>query len=142
MIFSGATVQGIVLVIILVGGSWGYFRARKPSQDTSKRVTTLEGLVRDYEKKFKGLEDKLQASNTAHTLEVLRLNKEISALTGELKVWREQPLQTLTDAMNDVVSGNQAILGVLQKSAITLVKDTKDVAVHVAEVRQDLRSAE
>jgi hypothetical protein len=126
MAISGQVVQDILIAITVIGGSWGFYRLRKPSQDTDKRIETLTGLVEDYEKRIKFLEDKIKEDAQLHVDNA----RAISNLQGQIKVYKDLPLRELADGIKEVVKvsqqnadSNKEILHVLQQTSFINAED-------------------
>jgi len=134
-------IQDILITIGLVGGIIVYSRGRIPQQtiknleESNKSYTELD---KARQANIDALEVKVQNVITAHREEVLQLTKTLADLQGQIKVYKELPLQQLAEGMRDVVNGNRQIVTLLTNSATRLVKDTANAASEVAHVKEDL----
>lgn len=144
MTISSQIVQDGIAIIILVGGIYAYGKSRAPQQ-TIKQLEQLSGA---YEKRIKALEDDLKDSHRVQLENVAA----ISDLQGQVKVYKELPLQQLADGIKEVVGisktnaeSNQKILEVLTSGAALAAED-RDVlsgkTVHIkTEVHKEIESA-
>ena len=152
MPLKGQTIQDLLMAVMLIGGSWAVYRINRAAAkqavkskvpaDTIKNLqesnNSLITLDETRQKEMEELKKEVHQNNIDHNEEVLRLNKEISSLTGELRVWRELPIKKLGDGMEEIVKGNKAILEVLTQSANILATDTAAATSHVKEVKVSL----
>ena len=102
---NSQTTQNIVTLIVVLAGAFGLYKVRKPSQDTKKRLDTLEGLVNDYEKKFSVLEQQAKTDAQLH----MENAKSIADLQGQIKVYKELPLRELADGIKKIAVGNEKL---------------------------------
>ena len=133
MTLNGQTFQDVMFAIALIGGVIVYSRSRIPQQN----VKNLTALTDTYEKRIRALEDELKDNHQ------LQLNNvaAIADLQGQIKVYKELPLQQLANGIDKVAATQDKILSTLQASATALTKDTTAAAIHVAEVKADLEKA-
>ena len=142
MTINGQTVQDLIIGIGLIGGVLLYLKGHVPQQTIKNLEAANDSYVKldaTRQKSIEALEQKVKEVIDKHAAEKLEWTKAISDLQGQIKVYKELPLRELADGIREVVNGNNAIFGVLQASATTLAIDTKDAAIHVNEVRQDLK---
>ncbi len=156
MNIDAQTVQDILIAIGLIGGIFVYAKGRIPQQT----IKNLEESNKSYieldkarQVSIRSLEQKVQEVVKLHTDERLQLTKDIADLQGQVKVYKELPLQELADGIKEVVkvsrdnaSSNKDILAQLQKTAIIAAED-RDVLtnqdLHIkTEVRKALKSDE
>ena len=109
-------IQDILIAIGLFGGIFLYRKGSTPQ----KNIQNLTSLTDTYEKRIRALEDEIKSNHKIQLENVAA----ISDLQGQVKVYKELPLQTLADGIKEVVTiskdnatSNKAILQVLQKTA-------------------------
>jgi hypothetical protein len=122
---SSQIIQDVLLAITIIGGSILYARNRIPQQN----VQNLTALTDTYEKRIAALESELKDN---HNLQLQNV-AAIADLQGQVKVYKELPLQELADGIKEVVRiskdnalSNQQILETLQQSASTLSNEKHD----------------
>lgn len=125
-------IQDVIAGIILIGGVVVYSRARVPQQV----IKNLQQLTDTYEKRIKALEDELKNNHLIQLQNVAA----ISDLQGQVKVYKELPLQELADGILKVSITNTEILETLKQSALVLVKDTRKAEEAVAGVAKTLEA--
>jgi hypothetical protein len=108
-------VQDIVAGIVLIGGIIVYSRGRVPQQT----IKNLGQLTDTYEKRIRALEDELKDN---HTLQLQNV-AAIADLQGQVKVYKELPLQELADGIKRVSDSNSEILKVLQATSAIAAED-------------------
>ncbi len=108
-VVNSQLIQDVVAGIVLIGGIIVYSRGRIPQQ-TIKNLTSLTDT---YEKRIKALEDELKDN---HTLQIQNV-AAIADLQGQVKVYKELPLQELADGIKKVSDSNEKILKVLQDTS-------------------------
>jgi len=137
---TGVGIQNLVILGMFIVGVIVAYRISKSSKlpaDTIKNLqesnASLVGLNATREAEIKKLSEEVHANNTAHTEEVLKLNKEISELVGQVKVYKELPLQELANGIKQIADltkinaeSNQKILDTLVESAHTLSSEKHD----------------
>jgi len=133
---TAAVIQDLIIGIGLISGILLYLKGHVPQQtikNLKESNDSLIGLNATREAEIKKLAKEVHENNATHAEEVLKLNKEISSLTGELRVWRELPIKKLADGMDAIVKvtqenalSNQKILETLQSSAATLATEKHD----------------
>lgn len=124
---TAAAIGGYIAAFV---GAILYAFSRQPKQT----IQNYKELAESQEKRIADLEAKAEAQHADHIESI----KAIADLQGQIKVYKELPLQEMATAMQKISSTNDNILNILQKSAITLAVDTHDAANAVAEVKADL----
>ena len=132
-LLNGQAFQDSVGLIIFFGVTFAVYRISKSSKLPSQTIKNLQDsnaslitLDATRQKEMEQLRQEVHANNTAHNEEVLRLNKEISELTGQIKVYKELPLQKLADGIQKVADSNDKILTALENSAIIAANSAND----------------
>jgi hypothetical protein len=112
----------IIGYISLVVGAILSLASRIPKQT----IANQKELIDTYEKRLKALEDQTEVDRKQHIENV----KAIAELQGQIRVYKELPLQEMASAMQEIsqvnktiAASNQLILERLDKSAITLAHD-------------------
>lgn len=134
MIFATAHMDTVSVIgyIALVAGSALAIFSRIPKQTISNQ----KDLIETYEKRLKALELQGEEDRRLHIQNV----KDIADLQGQIKVYKELPLQEMATAMKDIsevnkqiASSNQEILKTLKSSAVIAAGDREstDTSVHV-----------
>lgn len=135
MIFATVTHMDPVSVIgyvALVAGSALAIFSRIPKQT----ITNQKDLIETYEKRLKALEEQGKEDQRQHIQNV----KDIADLQGQIKVYKELPLQEMAGAMKDIsevnkqiAASNQEILKTLKSSAVIAAGDrtATDTSIHV-----------
>jgi di/tripeptidase len=108
-------VNDIILAVVFFGGTFVYARSRIPQQT----IQNLQELVSAYEKRIKVLEDDLRTNNKLQFTTAAAL----AELQGQVKVYKELPLQELADGIKEVSDSNQKILETLQATSIINAED-------------------
>jgi hypothetical protein len=130
-LLNGQAIQDLVVLGMFVVGILVAYKISKSSRlpaDTIKNLKesneSLIGLNATREAEIKKLAEEVHANDAAHSEEVLKLNKEISVLEGQIKVYKELPLRELADGIKEVVklsrdnaNINKQVLEVLSKKA-------------------------
>lgn len=136
MNLNSQTVQDVLIAIALVGGTMVYYRGRIPQQN----VKNLTALTDTYEKRIKALEDELHSNRQS----AIENAKAIADLQGQIKVYKELPLQELADGIKEVIkisqvnaNSNQKILEVLQETPL-IATEAHDV---VTDVHQEVKKS-
>lgn len=96
---SGSTIYSIVSTISLVGGAILVLKSRIPK-------ITIDNLVQlndTYEKRIKALEEEIGTFNSQHLENV----KAIADLQGQVKVYKDLPLQELAIGIQKVGQTNK-----------------------------------
>lgn len=119
---SAAAIGGYIAAFV---GAILYAFSRQPKQT----IANYKELAESQEKRITALEAQAKIDHENHISNI----KAIADLQGQIKVYKELPLQELAEA-------NKNILNILQQSAITLAIDTHDAASAVAEVKTDLKN--
>lgn len=104
-------VQNVIIAITLIGGTVLYVKARIPQQN----VKNLTALTDTYEKRIRALEDELKEN---HNLQLKNV-AAISDLQGQVKVYKELPLQDLADGINLVSENLKEVVKISQENAIS-----------------------
>lgn len=121
MTINSQIVQDILIAIGLIGGTLVYYRSRVPQQN----IKNLQVLTDTYEKRIKALEEELHESRQA----AVDNAKAIADLQGQIKVYKELPLQELADGIKKIGDSNQMILTTLQASAFISPKDGMEATI-------------
>lgn len=137
MSIDAQSVQDIIIAITVIGGSWGFYRARKPSQDTNKRIETLQGLVEDYEKRIKLLEEGKKEDAQLH----IDNAKAIADLQGQIKVYKELPLRELADGIARLNTGQDKMLSAIEKNGISASASADIAQADTNQVAKTLRNS-
>ena len=94
------------------------------SQLPKQTIQNQKELIETYEKRLKALEDEEKANKKQHLENV----KAIADLQGQIKVYKEIPLQQIADSMKELANTNKQILARLQTEEVTeTVKTIKKV---------------
>ncbi len=109
----------IVSAVFLVISSIFYLRSQLPKQT----IQNQKELIETYEKRLKALEDQAEQDKKQHIENV----KAIAELQGQIKVYKELPLQSLADSMKEIANTQRIILTVLQSPKVEEVVETKVV---------------
>jgi uncharacterized membrane protein YgaE (UPF0421/DUF939 family) len=130
MHISANAIQDIIIAVGLIGGSWGVYKANK-SKIPAQTIKNLEDSNASYETldktrqaEIKDLNDKLDKALKAHADDRLEFAKELADLNGQVKVYKELPLQELAAGIRDLASGQNEIIKALQASA-SIAKDAQ-----------------
>ena len=128
----------IVAYIVGVGGSVLALLSRIPKQT----IQNQKDLIETYEKRLKALEDQALEDKKQHIENV----RAIADLQGQIKVYKELPLQEMAAAMQEIsrvnkgiADSNTEILKTLKLSAITLADNTAETMHGTAQVAIDLK---
>jgi flagellar motility protein MotE (MotC chaperone) len=95
----------IVSAVFLVISSVFYLRSQLPKQT----IQNQKELIETYEKRLKALEDQANEDKKQHIENV----KAIADLQGQIKVYKEIPLQSIADSMKELAATNRQILALL-----------------------------
>jgi hypothetical protein len=109
MALNSQIIQDIIFTITLVGGTLIYFKSRIPQEN----VKNLIILTDTYEKRIKALEDELKDN---HQIQLSNVSA-IADLQGQVKVYKELPLQELAEGIKQNNEISNKILDTLNKSA-------------------------
>lgn len=94
------------------------------SQLPKQTIANQKELIETYEKRLKALEDQAEQDKKQHLENV----KAIADLQGQIKVYKEIPLQQIADSMKELANTNKQILARLQTEEVTeTVKTIKKV---------------
>ena len=131
----------IIGYIALAVGAVLSILSRIPKQT----IANQKDLIETYEKRLKALEDQKDEDRKQNIENV----KAIADLQGQIKVYKELPLQEMAIAMqniSDVNKGiavsNQKILEILTSSAITLAHETELNTQGTNRVAEDLKASD
>jgi len=80
------------------------------SQIPKQTIQNQKELIETYEKRLKALEDEEKANKKQHIENV----KAIAELQGQIKVYKELPLQSLADSMKEISATQRLILSALR----------------------------
>lgn len=123
--------------IAFISGGFLYAKSKVPIQT----IQNYKLLSESQDKRIKALEDQSTVDHQNH----LESIKAIADLQGQIKVYKELPLQEMAQAMQrisvvneGIAASNKQILRRLESSAVTLAKNTEDVAHAVKDVKTDL----
>jgi len=97
----------IIGYISLIVGSILALFSRLPKQT----IQNQKELIETYEKRLKALEDQAELDKKQHLENV----KAIAELQGQLKVYKEIPLQQIADSMKELSATNKKLLTHLDK---------------------------
>lgn len=86
----------------MVVSSVFYLRSQLPKQT----IQNQKELIETYEKRLKALEDQSEQDKKQHIENV----KAIADLQGQLKVYKEIPLQEIANSMKELSATNKQIL--------------------------------
>lgn len=111
----------IVSAVFLVISSIFYLRSQLPKQT----IQNQKELIETYEKRLKALEDQAEQDKKQHIENV----KAIAELQGQIKVYKELPLQEIAKA----IESNRQILLSLQSSAI-IASEGRSTLLHPTQV--------
>ena len=141
-------IQNIIFVIVVLVGAIAYGRGRVPAQAIKNLQISNKSFLeldKTRQRAIESLTQKIDLITKSHAAETLQLNKDISELQGQIKVYKELPLRELAEGIKEVVTisrdnanSNQQILTTLQASAHTLATDTALAAAKVEDVKTDL----
>lgn len=118
MTLNSQVIQDIIFTITLVGGTLIYFRSRIPQEN----IKNLIILTDTYEKRIKALEEELKEN---HKLQITNVSA-IADLQGQVKVYKELPLQELAEGIKQNNEISNKILDTLNKSAQIAESVAKD----------------
>lgn len=94
------------------------------SQLPKQTIQNQKELIETYEKRLKALEDQSEQDKKQHIENV----KAIADLQGQIKVYKEIPLQQIADSMKELANTNKQILARLHTEEVTeTVKTIKKV---------------
>jgi len=94
------------------------------SQLPKQTIQNQKELIETYEKRLKALEDQALEDKKQHIENV----KAIADLQGQIKVYKEIPLQQIADSMKELANTNKQILARLHTEEVTeTVKTIKKV---------------
>lgn len=79
------------------------------SQLPKQTIANQKELIDTYEKRLKALEDQAETDKKQHLENV----KAIADLQGQIKVYKEIPLQSIADSMKELAATNRQILALL-----------------------------
>ena len=127
----------------IIGGIL-YARSKVPNQT----ITNYKLLSESQDKRIKGLEDQSKIDQKNHMDNI----KAIADLQGQIKVYKELPLQEMAAAMQKmstvnegIAKSNELILAAIRSSnavtAATLAHDTAVVLQNTQTVANDLKDA-
>lgn len=112
----------VIGYIALVVGSILALFSRLPKQT----IQNQKDLIETYEKRLKALEDQKDEDRKQHIENV----KAIAELQGQIKVYKELPLQEMAQAMQKIslvnetiAKSNEQILSTLKNSALIAADD-------------------
>lgn len=124
--------------LVGIGGSVLALFSRIPKQT----IQNQKDLIETYEKRLKALEDQALEDKKQHIENV----RAIADLQGQIKVYKELPLQEMASAMQEIsrvnkgiADSNTEILRTLKASAITLAENTTETMHGTAQVAIDLK---
>lgn len=124
--------------VVGIGGSILALFSRIPKQT----IQNQKDLIETYEKRLKALEDQKEEDHRTQLQNV----RDIADLQGQIKVYKELPLQEMASAMQEIsrvnkgiAESNQEILKTLKSSAVTLAHDTETTMQGTAEVALELK---
>lgn len=126
-------VNDILLAIAFVGGVIVYARGRIPQQT----IQNLQDLVSAYEKRIKILEDDLRTNSKLQ----FTTSSALAELQGQVKVYKELPLQELADGIKEVSISNKQILQTLQITAKINAEDRNVLTSQNKSVQTGLHKA-
>lgn len=105
-------------ISLAVGSALALF-SRIPKQT----ITNYEQLSVAQEKRIAALEEQSKVDHKNHLENI----KAIADLQGQIKVYKELPLQSLADSMKEIANTQRIILTVLQSPKVEEVVETKVV---------------
>ena len=130
------TVQDIIGIIVIVGGTLLYWKSRVPAQTIKNLQASNDSYVeldRAREASVAALKKQIEDNEDKHREEVKAFVRQIGELTGQIQVYKELPLRELADGIKQVVeltkdnaTSNQQILETLRESATTLSSEKRD----------------
>lgn len=85
------------------------------SQLPKQTIQNQKELIETYEKRLKALEDQALEDKKQHIENV----KAIADLQGQIKVYKEIPLQQIADSMKELANTNKQILARLHTEEVT-----------------------
>ena len=103
--------------IFLIVSSILALKSKLPKQT----IDNQKDLIETYEKRLKALEDQAELDKKQHIENV----KAIAELQGQIKVYKELPLQQIADSMKQLTDTNSKILRLLDAQQV--VETTKTV---------------
>lgn len=109
MHLTGQDISDIFIAITVMGASILYARNRIPQQN----VKNLTALTNTYEKRIKALEEEIKENHKVQLENVAA----ISDLQGQIKVYKELPLQQLADGLKETVMVNKENAAVNKENA-------------------------
>lgn len=109
----------VISAFFLIVSSIIYLKSQLPKQT----IQNQKELIETYEKRLKALEDEEKANKKQHIENV----KAIADLQGQIKVYKELPLQSLADSMKEIANTQRIILTALQTPKVEEVVETKVV---------------
>lgn len=104
------SIEAVVILAGLAGVFYAVFRARTTADIISNQGTLISTL--------KDRLDVLQEENKELMSKHIENEKAIADLQGQIKVYKELPLQKLADNMDEITKTNKSILQLLEKSKI------------------------
>jgi len=120
----------IIGYIVGVGGGIAILFSRIPKQT----ITSYEQLTTALKGRIEALEEQSKVDHQNHLENI----KAIADLQGQIKVYKELPLQAMAKAMQDIsdvnkviAKSNEIILKTLKESAITLAKENSEQTTQV-----------
>jgi hypothetical protein len=127
MMNDGQLIQDILIAIGLIGGVIVYAKGRIPQQTIKNLQASNESYVeldKARQASLKDLEKKLQDAIKTHADEKIQWTTGIADLQGQIKVYKELPLQKLADGIDNLIlltqdnaKSNYKILKVLTTKA-------------------------
>lgn len=122
----------IIGYIVGVGGGIAILFSRIPKQT----ITNYEQLTTALKGRIEALEEQSKVDHQNHLENI----KAIADLQGQIKVYKELPLQAMAKAMQDIsdvnkviAKNNEMILKTLKESAITLAKENSEQTTQVVQ---------
>jgi uncharacterized membrane-anchored protein YhcB (DUF1043 family) len=138
-------VLDLIGIVTIIGGSILALISRLPKET----IINQKALIESYEKRFADIEHQQSEDLKHHTEERLVNAKAIADLQGQIKVYKELPLQEMALAMQDIsrvnkviADSNREILLTLRSSAIiaaddrsTLLNPTQNITKQTVETQ-------
>ena len=122
----------IIGYIVGVGGGIAILFSRIPKQT----ITSYEQLTTALKGRIEALEEQSKVDHQNHLENI----KAIADLQGQIKVYKELPLQAMAKAMQDIsdvnkviAQSNEIILKTLKESAITLAKENSEQTTQIVQ---------
>jgi len=122
----------IIGYIVGVGGGIAILFSRIPKQT----ITNYEQLTTALKGRIEALEEQSKVDHQNHLENI----KAIADLQGQIKVYKELPLQAMAKAMQDIsdvnkviAQSNEIILKTLKESAITLAKENSEQTTQIVQ---------